>query len=452
VPYSKEELGPLRPYHAQYGITIGECRGIYREPHPGAIPDEALQDAINARIISGAIVSRGGQAKAFTNAQSGCMYGMIDVPSPEGLFAGSNQFTFDTFQYLGGPTNNGLYARIFDSSSPFLIGSSDIQGGGFPRRNAFVYNRKIYLTDNASTKIFEFVRDISSTGATLYSVREAATFTATVASFGIVPEILSDGSVGDVLYAGVTSGARGVIRWDGVTATFEAVGTGFGTVFVGAGLGDAYAVIQGQGIFKRNEGVWTALAMPAGTGSFDPLCSQVFGNRLWFGGYNVNAAGEGGLISINEFGTVVVERVPTNGLATRNCDFVSDLAIFNSVLVYAWTTRTDVPQVDPAHAYLGTYDLSSFSDTVIDWPTFNAEQGAPNINAILNGDRTLYVMIDWDEQVSGAGYNEKPYLFGISDVATPFVFSNANYTTRLLADLFTLFGDVIPSPATLVSG
>jgi hypothetical protein len=72
------ELGIRQPLMLRAAKGGFSFRGLYKQKDPGAIPPGALQDAQNARLVGGRLVSRGGLGAAVGAALTGEIVGLFD--------------------------------------------------------------------------------------------------------------------------------------------------------------------------------------------------------------------------------------------------------------------------------------------------------------------------------------------------------------------------------------
>jgi hypothetical protein len=418
MPTPKDDRGILRPYHARYGLTIDKCLGIWKEPDPGAIPDEALQDAINARIWTGGLTERGGQSAATTAALLGCPYGAVDVPTPAQIYAW-NAENLDTFTYRNGPGGaTGTYSHIYQS------------GGTFQIDGLMQYDDKIIVTtfDNPNW-YYEVVKGQNEITGTSYTAQKIFEANGDFNDFAVVDGIKSDGSAGQILFI-ATSGGLGndIYSWDGTSLTLDARFSTGGDLFLGAGFGTIFAYVNDNPnptkLYKRTgPEAWTEIAMPAG---MYPLWFTTRNAMLFYQdkmvigatGLGGSTAFDQGLLFVDEhdvasIGHVIVSTSPGSTPGSPRA-----LEIYDGLLLYAWARGSAGPLVATS-SFIGNYDGTTWNDEVVELHDAFSDVSTPTITSMLNGDSILYIMAineDGSESLYGIVDATSPHTLNASDV------------------------------------
>lgn len=73
----------LAPDHQQFslrfGLSLPKAKGMKRQGDPARIPFDQFYHLQNMRVSGNQLVSRGGQSKVNTSAETGCIVGIFDA-------------------------------------------------------------------------------------------------------------------------------------------------------------------------------------------------------------------------------------------------------------------------------------------------------------------------------------------------------------------------------------
>jgi hypothetical protein len=317
VPLRSNQPGNRRPYRARVGLDFDEWLGVRKEGDPSSNKPNQPRHLVNARLVSGEIVCRGGQEDVLGSdtTLNGCV---------TGIFAPEFQFTDLAKTLFHGGANTGIAA-----------GRGTIWKWGLGDTSLFYYDTSLTpaIDDIAvydSNTIFATVRAGGSTK--LYEIKlEAST-----------DNVDSNGS-----HAVLSATLRGTITQGTVSSSSCCV---LGTdVYVAHGASSA---ITDQRIYKWNGTTFTSVDSPSigGAGLAVPLM--------------IRPTHTGGLIVLKTgqvtAGTNTVRVMSSSGTwsyPTGDPTYLAfDVAVFNGATYISALTSTDTHT-----ATILVYDGSSVS-------------------------------------------------------------------------------------------
>lgn len=320
---TQPERGERSPFVLRFGISVPGCVGIYKEPDPGAIPVNALQDGINIRIDAGEIVERGGQEKANTVAMTGCILGMIDVSGMQGFFVAYQEEQGHLFTPFG---------RTLDDVTPTVSTQTltNIAAGvalpasvtpyySMPRKLFLPFRGKLYVTaiDTATTPSSAGLFELSLSPSSTDVADQEGSLTFVQAVTGASSWVVVKEAIGEVAYIGTLTG--NVYRWDGTSFTQEATAIGTNRLIMFSYAGDIYAASTNS-LVKRggSAATWnTSYAMPSGVTTFHPSAGIEYESVALIAGNDTTAK----VLSFN--GTTLTVSYDPGGTSSKAADLTA---------------------------------------------------------------------------------------------------------------------------------
>lgn len=311
-----QELGVRSPFNIRVGLDVPRFRGMNRQSDAGAIGDDQFWLIQNARIDGTGIKNRPGLSALFTEALSGCVYGIFDDLNPaddgNAIFWGDSSvihgvspefwtaMATTTLSERIPVTMNGQHIIIGDSGTGYVF--SYVTAAGAP-----TFSEDLLFT-SASAEAAPVVRSaVFWSGAAWYLLSSGDTNNAEIWQF-------PGGSVGvlDTTLSGFTD-IRSVLATDG---------------------SDLYVASQNK-IRQRDDGAWTALSFPGGLTSWT-LTGWYGVSRppsIFFAGVDTTVAAASQvntLIEVNNgTASIFCQDVPTYDGANNS---YSDVAEYNGAL------------------------------------------------------------------------------------------------------------------------
>ena len=381
-----QELGIKSPKRLRGGIDFPTWEGLNFENDPGAIRDTQFTEMVNVRIDGNEVFSRGGQEKIHTQAMTGCVYGMIDVPEgATSLMLVSNPQTLpptigqlDRYYSEASPTYNNVFEPFLGTVPEILLqgipdDASGIASSANPRRSLARFGGNLFqfgFTDNGVAfppTLFKVVlpeRTSTVSGASdvgAQAKREAVVDLPEFASWAVRKENV-DGStapsatIKEILYIGsVTTGA--IYRWDGSALTTETTGLPASRHIVVNYADDIWAM-AGNKLRKRDGGVWTT-EFTFATTETPHAATDYLSNLI--------------IVRGNDFvvfnGSTFTVTTPTSGGETST--LVTDVKPFGGDVYYTWRGDGASPS-----AFLGKWNGSTFTHAVISAPSESSMCGS----------------------------------------------------------------------------
>lgn len=116
MPLHQPELGGRKVVTVRYRVTVGPCIGVHQNDDQAASVPNALMRGINARVLNGILVCRGGQELRNLEAMDGKVFGVIDTEGEfDGLLPGRSR--------IYGTVTNTLYADV--TAAVFVVSTTN---------------------------------------------------------------------------------------------------------------------------------------------------------------------------------------------------------------------------------------------------------------------------------------------------------------------------------------
>lgn len=331
---SQKERGLRVPIIRRFGLKgFPAWRGLNKQNDRGALNPVQFWELVNVRNSGGSWDVRGGVSAAVnTNAFTGCVEGIVDLPgTTAGILINGSAPSLNSY----GPDLLTLYDPNDPSSATYLTAlnmSSFILQANLPspRRPMCIYDSKIYFAD-------------SSNGISVLSLAtspgQSLTDSRAVTQVALVPYAINYlVSAFNLLWITTSSGY--VYTWDGTTLT--EVGSGFSATPAVIAQYQETMYLCGTDYLSRlnSDGTWTSISLPAHANPFEPRCiawcQDV--NKLYFGGryYTVSVQNDPVLFEYN--GTAVTESFTYADVVqtTEFFDGVTDVVEWAGVATFIW--------------------------------------------------------------------------------------------------------------------
>lgn len=400
------EKGQQESYNARYKLTIGPCTGLDRSEDVSTIADSALVEAINARAHDGIVVARGGQSVPTTTAATGCIQGLIDIP------------TVGTKAVLAiNTTTMNFYERSGMDSAPRidLIPDGMTQGpdpydSGGPFQCYAWWDGKIIFENAVDNALNEIILPEGSFDAADVEFEELFPLTVpgegspfAISSFLTMPQTGTVGSR-EPLYFGTMAG--GVVGYaNGQMLRLLPDATFSDGVLLFSFANQMYAIanqkLMRQGGWSNGgsplagQSGWSEIPFPAGTPTdFHPRCAAEWRGAAYIGGFEgvpiSNSVETGYIMKLANVGNSPVLTAHLSG--TLGGDplkaFVSCASGFGDQIFFGFIANT--PSGSTVQSYVATYNGGATPDTALatltSWGESSAD--APAIQA--SADRLYY--------------------------------------------------------------
>lgn len=360
---NKTELGQRKQYPSlRQGIDGTRLRGMQRRPDASAVPDEAFEELINARVTARGIECRGGQSKVNSAATtSGCPElifdaGDIGVPRyTNGFYAiGNTDASFD----------HGLVAHLNPAN-----GVDTRQIVLIPGDPVLVFWSIAYVPEHTCLYVMQEGSTSGPNDVKIYRLPIGGTAITQIA--GVAPISSSCGGDmcafdGDLFFAvtrtvGSVAISTNVYRMtdDGTLTVDDTVSNVTGGHFAtfGDDLYVGYSQYSGDAgnalVRKRVAGVWSSLGtLPVAALRISSMVE--YDGELWIAAHT-SAFTNLYLISCNGTAFTLERTIAIDGFGGNG----AVLGVFNSCLYYGYNGSNPAPQTT---GYLGKYDGVTFTD------------------------------------------------------------------------------------------
>lgn len=329
-----KERGLRIPIIRRFGLKgFPAWNGLNKQNDRGALNPVQFWELVNLRNSGGSWDVRGGtSAPINSNAFTGCVTGLIDLPgTTSGILV--NGVTLDLDPY--GTDICTLYDPNINTFAALNLATIMAQAHlPTPKRTMLLHDGQIYFYDIANSGHTLAILTLSVVGG------QTITDTRAVSSILNLPYAPCDlhSAFGKIW---ISTSAGYAYSWDGTTLT--AIATAFPSHPMQICSFQESICVAGQELFAvYNPGAetWTTLVLPAHTGTFKVQCMAACPtvNKLYFGGYYDTGGPQSNPVLFSYNGTTITEEFTyVDVSASENWfDGVTDVLEWNGVATFIW--------------------------------------------------------------------------------------------------------------------